>query len=187
VDLPGGAAAQRSTGMACARPAGAELTAAVQPGVEAFEELGVELGGGQITEGRHDVEPDQVVVPLPGGVLELGHLEPLLDGLTDREPCLWVCLLVDLALQPGERDLGLRVAVRSLLEVALLAGQWVDTDVDDRPVAARAQLLDVAASASPTRWQCFRWSSAAPPAGFEPALPPPEAGCPAHLGHPQPI
>jgi hypothetical protein len=101
-----------------------------------YQELGVELGCGKITEGRHDVEPDQVVVPLPGGVLELGHLEPLLDGLPDREPCPWMCLLVDLALEPGERDLGLRVAVRSLLEVAILPGQRVDTDVTDRPVAA---------------------------------------------------
>jgi len=33
------------------------------------------------------------------GVLELGHVKPLLDGLADREPCLWVCLLVDLALE----------------------------------------------------------------------------------------
>src|ERR687897_1013183 len=142
--------------MACPQPAGAELTAAVQAGVEAFEELGVELGCRQITEGRHDVEPDQVVVPLPGGVLELGHVEPLLDGLADREPCLWVCLLVDLALEPGERDLGLRVAVGCFLEVALLAGQWVDADVDDCPVAARAQLLDVAARASPMRWHAAR-------------------------------
>jgi hypothetical protein len=87
---------------------------------------------------------------------ELGHVEPLLDGLADRKPCPRVCLLVDLALEPGERNLGLRITVRSLLEVALLAGQWVDTDVDDRPVAARAQLLDVAASASPTGWHAAR-------------------------------
>ena len=99
----------------------------------------------------------------------------------------------------GDRPVGLRIAVRSLLEVALLAGQWVDTDVDDRPVAARALLLDVWPRARLRRGgtqreyrrsfhepfhaeeplvdsRVFSLVKRAPPAGFEPALPPPEGG-----------
>jgi hypothetical protein len=53
----------------------------VQPGIEALEQLGVELRGWQVAERRQDVETDEVVVGLAGGVLELDDLEPLLDGL----------------------------------------------------------------------------------------------------------
>ncbi|MCA1702564.1 MAG: hypothetical protein LC808_04565 [Actinobacteria bacterium] len=53
--------------------------------------------------GGQDVQPDQVVVPLAGCLLELGDVEPLRDGLPNRDVALRVLVFVDLALQLGQR------------------------------------------------------------------------------------
>jgi hypothetical protein len=58
-----------------------------------------------VPEGRQDVQPDEVVVAVPGGLLDLDDLEPLRDRLGDRDRGLRVLLLVDLPLQSGEGDL----------------------------------------------------------------------------------
>jgi hypothetical protein len=55
--------------VAGAAPAGAQVAAAVQAGVEALQQLGVELRDLEVPEGRQNIEPDQVGVPLAGGVL----------------------------------------------------------------------------------------------------------------------
>lgn len=103
VDLPRGAGAQRAAGVARASPAGAKLAAAVQPGVEALEELGIELHCRQVAERRHHVEPDEVVVTLAGRVLVLGQVKP--DRLTNGELRLRVGVLVHIALKLGKGDL----------------------------------------------------------------------------------
>jgi hypothetical protein len=123
----------------------------VQPRVEALQELGVELRGRQVAERREDVEPDEVVVPLPRGVLQGGDVEPLLDGLPEGDVGVRVLVLVDLALQPGHALLGLGVGRPGLAEPARLAGQRVGACVDDDAVRAARQLLDVAADAAPAR------------------------------------
>ncbi len=61
VHLARGAGAQRPAGVAGAGAAGAHVAAAVQAGVEALQQLGVELGGLEVPERRQDVEPDQVL------------------------------------------------------------------------------------------------------------------------------
>lgn len=81
----------------------------MQAGVEALEELGVEAASGQVPEGRQDIEPDEVVVALAGGVLEDDDLEPLLHCAAHRDLGLGVLVLVDLALEPSEGLLGLGV------------------------------------------------------------------------------
>ena len=139
VDLPDGAAAQRPADMAGAAPAVAGRPAALQTRVPAFKHLGVELRGPHRTEGRGDVDPDQVVVPIPGGVLEPGHLEPLLDRLPDGQVGLRLPVLVDPGLQPGEHDLGGLVGLRRLPLVPLLARQRVLAGVHDRLEAPRAR------------------------------------------------
>jgi len=55
----------------------------VQAGVEALQQLDIEHGRRQIAERQQDVAPDQVVVALTGGVLQLRDLKPLLDRLPD--------------------------------------------------------------------------------------------------------
>jgi hypothetical protein len=85
VDLPGGAAAQRSARVPGSGSPGAQRATAVQAGVEALEELGVEPARQMVAEGREDVEPDEVLIPLARGGLELDDVEPLLDGLAHRD------------------------------------------------------------------------------------------------------
>ena len=77
-------------------------------------------------QGRQDVEADQIVVPLAGGVLKLDYLEPLRDGLPNCDCCLRVPVFVDLALEPGQRALGCFWAGSGLHQVPALAGQGID-------------------------------------------------------------
>ena len=102
VDLPDGAAAQWPAGVAGAAPAVTDRPAALQTRVPALEHLGVELRGRHRTEGRGDVDPDKLVVPIPGGVLEPGHLEPLVDRLPDGQIRLRLPVLVDPGLRISE-------------------------------------------------------------------------------------
>jgi hypothetical protein len=97
VDLPDGAAAQRSAGVVRIRSAGAEATASLEPGVEPLQQLGAQFGGGQAAQRRGDVDPDEVLVSIPGGVLELRDLEPLLDRPAEGDVDLRMAVLVDLA------------------------------------------------------------------------------------------
>ena len=60
---------------AYARDSGTHVAAAVQAGVEALQQLGVELRGLEVPEGRQDVEPNQVLIALAGGVLQRGHID----------------------------------------------------------------------------------------------------------------
>ena len=117
VDLPGRARAQRGADVTAWRPAAAHRLAPVQPGVEAFEQLGVEPAGLQVAERRDDVEPDQVLVPLPGRDLEVGDLHPLLHRGRDGDRRLRVPVLVDLPLQPGQRLLRLDAGRAGLADV----------------------------------------------------------------------
>ena len=130
VDLPGGAGAQRSALVPAAGSAGAHLAALVQPGVEPLQELGVHLAGLHVAEGRQDVEPDQVVVALAGGVPELGDVEPLRDGLPDGDGGLRLLVLVDLELQLRQEALGLRVGGGGLAQLAAPAREWVGAALD---------------------------------------------------------
>ena len=150
VDLPGGAGAERATDVAGAGASGAQFAAAMQPGVEALQELGVDLAGGHVPERRVDVQADQVVVALAGGVLELGDLEPLRDGLAHGDRGLRVLVLVDLALELRQRDLGCRPGVGGLADVPRLAGERVGASVDDGADRPAGELLDVPARAALT-------------------------------------
>jgi hypothetical protein len=152
VNLPDGAAAQRPARVAGPRTAVAEaIPAALQPGVKPLQQLNVHLRRGQLTERRADVDPHQVLVPLPGGVLQLRDLQPLADRLAQRDRRLGVPVLVHLALQPGQRHLGGVVRGRGLAQVALLVGQRVGAGVDDGLEAAGRQGPDVPARAATAR------------------------------------
>ncbi len=199
VNLAGGARAQRPADMSATGPPGAQVAAAVQAGVEALEQFGVELARQHGAEGRQDVEADQVVVPFAGGVAQLGDVEPLLDGLADGDGRLRVLVLVDLALKFGQDLLGSVVRRCCLAELPHLAGQRIRTRIHHRPVRAARKLGDMSAWTALPGWhgttipavrattratpstvrrrrQQTRWSDAVPPAGFEPAPPPPEGG-----------
>jgi hypothetical protein len=86
-------------------PAVAEVTAALQACVEAFEQFGVELAGGEVAEHRPNVYTNQVLVPVTRRVFELRDVEPAADCLAERNVALRVAVLVNLALQPRQRDL----------------------------------------------------------------------------------
>ena len=100
--------------MTRATPTIAEVTAALQSGVEAFEQLGVQLAGGEVAERRSDVQAHQVLVPVTRGVLELGDLQPAADGRAERDVRLRLAVLVDLALQPRQSDLRGTVGLQRL-------------------------------------------------------------------------
>lgn len=55
MNLSDGAATERSALMTRATPAVAEVTAALQSCVEAFEQLGVQLAGGKVAEHRPNI------------------------------------------------------------------------------------------------------------------------------------
>ena len=88
-------------------PSRAQVFAPQEPRVEALQQLRVEPASLHVAQRRRDVQPDQVVVLLAGRHPELGHLEPLLDRLPDRDRRLGVLPLVDLAKELGECDLSL--------------------------------------------------------------------------------
>jgi len=108
--------------------------------------------GLHFAECRQDVEPDQVVVPLARGVLQLHDLQPLRDRLADGDGGLWVPVLVDLALKLGQRDFGGVVRLCGLAEVPRLAGQRVHAGVHDCPERTGRQLLNMAAGAASAAW-----------------------------------
>src|SRR6478672_5530378 len=85
VDLPNCATAERPTLMARFRLAIAERSTSLETRVEPLEQLGVELRRGQVAEGRGDVDPDQVLVSLPGRVRQVSNVEPLGHGLPDSD------------------------------------------------------------------------------------------------------
>ena len=118
--------------MAGAALAVADRAAALQARVPTLQRLSVEFRRLRCAEGRVDVDPDEVVVPVPGGVLELGHLEPLIDSLPDGQIGLRVPVLIDLVLQPGEGDLGGLVGLRGLPLVPQFPRQRVRPRVGDR-------------------------------------------------------
>jgi hypothetical protein len=55
----------------------------------------------------------------PAPRLELGDIEPAADCLAERDVGLWVAILVDLALQPRQRDLGSAVRLQDLADVSV--------------------------------------------------------------------
>lgn len=123
----------------------AGVEGATTPGRCALQQLGVELCRLEVPEHRQYVEADQVVVALSGGVLEFGHVEPLLDRLADGDRGLRVLVLVDLLPQARGRVLRRLVGRRSLQAVPLLVRQRVAAGVDAGAVPARGEQLDVAA------------------------------------------
>ena len=124
------------------------MLASQQPRVEALRQLGIDLPGLLGAQRRVDVQADQVVALLAASHPEVGDVQPLLDRLADRDPRLGMLLLVDLALQPRESDLGVGHGGARLPQPVLAPGQRIDAGVHDRPVAPRRKLLDVAADAT---------------------------------------
>ena len=106
-NLPGGRGPQRPALVALGRPAATQVPAALQSGVEALQQLRVQPAVLHRPQPRVDVDPDQILVPLPGRDLQVGDLQPLLQGLPDRDRRLRVQLLVDLALRLAERRLSI--------------------------------------------------------------------------------
>ena len=136
VDLPGGAAAQRLMDVALRRAGRTHKLAAVQVGVEALQQLGVQLSDFQIAEGRPDVQADEVLVSVPGCFLQLGDGHPLVDRFGDGDRRLGLPVEVDVTLQAGELLLRLGARLPGLANVRVPVGQRVDPGVDDGPVAA---------------------------------------------------
>jgi hypothetical protein len=60
----------------------------------------------RVAERGPDVDPDQVVVPIASRLSKPCDIEPLIDRLADRDVGLRVHLVVDRALELGQRDLG---------------------------------------------------------------------------------
>ncbi len=81
---------------------------------------------------RLDVEVDEALVALAGGVLQLGDVEPPLDDLVDGHVAFLVPLLVHGAEELCQLDLCLGRCVGGLPQVARRAGQWVRPGVDNR-------------------------------------------------------
>lgn len=129
------------------RLSGAQLPASLQPRIEPFEQFRVELRRQCVAECRQDVEADQILVALARGVLDLGDVEPLLDGLPDGDLRLGVVVPVDLSLQLRERDLCRVVAGHCPAEVPGLAGQLVGAGERHRASRPAGPLFDVAAAA----------------------------------------
>jgi hypothetical protein len=102
-----------------------------------------------VTEDGQHVEPYQVLVALARRGGQLGHLQPMRDGLSDGNCSLGVAVLVHLALKLRQRHFGCAVRLRGLPEVPELAGQRVDAGIYDGAEAARGQLLYVAAGTAP--------------------------------------
>jgi hypothetical protein len=125
--------------------AGAEFAAAVQASVEALQQLGVELRGRHVAKRWQDVEPGQVLVPLSGGVLELGNIEPSANGLPKSDRSLRMRVLVDLTLKFGDCDLGSGLGRRRFHEVPPLAGQRINPGVDLGAETYGGKPLDVTA------------------------------------------
>src|SRR4029453_3434637 len=94
------------------------------------------------------VEPDQVLVPLPGRDLEIGDLHPLLHCGRDGDRRLRVPVAVYLPLQPGKRLLRLDARPPGLAEADVLAGHRMGAGVNAGPEAARGHRLNVAAAAA---------------------------------------
>ena len=151
VNLPDGAAAQRPTDVPGRTAAVAQVPALLKPGVEAVEDTRVELVRRPVADGREDMQPDQVLVPLPGRVGQVGDLQPLRQRLPDGDVRARVTVLVDLALQSGQRHLRGVVRPVRLAEIPRLARQWVGAGVHDGAEAARGERLDVAAGAATAR------------------------------------
>ncbi len=120
----------------------------MQSSVEALQQLGVKLACQHVAEGRQDVETDQVLIPLAGGVLKIHYLEPLRDGLPNGDGCLGVPVFVDLTLKLGQRDIGRFLTGSGLHQVPALAGQGVDPGIHLGPEVPGRESLNVTAGAA---------------------------------------
>ena len=125
------------------RPAVATVPAPPELGVELLEHLSCDLRQGHITERRLDVPPPVPVVAAQRALLGLVHAEPGVERGGERGLRPGVAALVDLAEQTGEDLSRLGLAGRGLGEVVSLAGQRVDTGVD-QDLERVSPLADVA-------------------------------------------
>jgi hypothetical protein len=137
--------------VALRRSAAAQVTALLQPCVEPFQKFDVEPADLRCPEPRRDVQPDQVLVPVAGRLLQVGDLQPLLDRLAHSDRGLRVLVLVDLVEQACQCLLGLVVGADGLGDVAAGSAERVNAGVRGGPEAARRQLLDVAAATATSR------------------------------------
>jgi hypothetical protein len=102
-------------------------------------------------EGELEVDANQFRVPLGGALLVAGRLQPLIDEFPEGHAGPRMALLVDLRLKTGQSLLGGLLGGGGLAEAPVLAGEGVDSRVDDgAPLAARS-LLHVAPGATRRR------------------------------------
>lgn len=101
------------------------------------EGLAVEPCDRQVAEQRADVAADRLLVPLPGGLLDVEEFEVAVHELVHGRLGARVALLVDLIDEPGADLLGLRPGLgaggHGLNEVVPLAAQGVDAGVHAHP------------------------------------------------------
>lgn len=96
----------RSTGDASAMVDESALTATVHAtaselGVERVEDIAADTADLQLTEQRHDVVPDEAVVPVARRGLDVDDLEVTIDQLSDRHRGPRLAPGIDLGQQPG--------------------------------------------------------------------------------------
>jgi hypothetical protein len=184
----------------------AMVAAAAQLGIERVQDVRVDRADLLMPDQRPDVLVDIAAVGRQRGAFGFDHLQVAVEQLVQRRAGPWVPLLPDLGEHPSQRRVGqvtrLRASRNDLGEVAAALGDRVTADVDAHLQRPAGQLPDAAALAlaTPDRrchvrhgralrgtacgtrpvWiyetGCCAWSERAPPAGFEPALPPPEGG-----------
>jgi hypothetical protein len=124
------------------RAPAAQLPAALQPGVQPLEKLGVEPARLHVTEARLDVQPVEVLVPLTSRDLEIRDLQPLRDRLADGDRRLRMPPFVHTVLQSSQGLGSLSSGVDGLRDLPALAGQGVGARVDDHSQASGGQLFD---------------------------------------------
>jgi hypothetical protein len=81
----------------------AAFPAAAQLRVEPVQDVGVDPGQRQMPEGGTDVQPDDPLVPDPGGRFDVQDLQVAVQQLVQGRLGGRIALLFDLAEQPGAR------------------------------------------------------------------------------------